>query len=175
MYLGSPSVRPVLRMCVIGVAGVTALAGCGGGGVEPAAVRASALVHGHPGYFDGQQLEQRLSNAFRSGLYRLAVMTQPGEEAADGGQQLPTGKISAVRCDPQARAPVARHDWPWRCEVRWQTVDGQARRTRYAIQLTPNSCYAAEAQPHYIPILDSTTGAASEHPLNTFGRGLGTC
>jgi len=154
-----------------------ALSACGGGGSpdKSVQVRPSALVHGHAGYVDRAQLERHLSNAFRGGLYRLAVMTQPGEGAADAGQQLPTGKVSAVRCDPQTSSPSGGHGWPWRCDVDWRTVDDAARYTRYAVELTPDSCFDAEAQPHLKPILDSTTGAASEHPLNTFGRQLGKC
>jgi len=135
------------------VLALAAIAGCGS--AEPIATRPSAAVRGPAGYFDETRLEQRMNNAFRAGLYRLAVMSQTGEGAIDLGQQLPTGKVSAVGCAPDAPAPARRQDWLWKCDVRWQTVAGRARRTRYGVEVT--------------------TGAPSEHPLNTFGRPLGTC
>jgi hypothetical protein len=155
------------------VLAVGTIAGCGSD--DPVAARPSAAVRGPAGYFDAARLEQRMSNAFRAGLYRLAVMSQSGEGAIDLGQQLPTGKVSTVRCTPDGPAPAKRQDWPWRCDVRWQTVAGQARETRYGVQVTPHSCFDAAARPLYKAVLDATTGAPSEHPLNTFGRNLGKC
>src|SRR5262249_41672531 len=128
------------------------LAACGDSHTAGVDVRPSALVRGQRGYYDAEQLERRLSNAFRAGLYRLAVITQPGEEAADVGQQLPTGKVSGVRCDAQKPAPSAGGAWAWRCEVRWRTVAGAERRTTYAVRLTPDSCFDAEAEPHLAPV-----------------------
>lgn len=152
---------------------MASIAGCGS--KEIATTRPSVAVKGPAGYYHKSRLEQRMSNAFRSGLYRLAVMSQPGEAAVDLGQQLPTGKLGSMDCEPAGAAPANRRDWPWRCDVRWRTVEGKARRTRYDVVLTASSCYAAEAKPHYDAILDSTINATSEHPLNTFGRQLGKC
>lgn len=162
-----PSSLAVVAACL------AALAGCGS--TAPSAPAPSTLVRGPAGYFTEGRLEQKLGNAFRSGLYRLAVMSQPGEGAIDLGQQLPTGKVAAVTCAPDAAAPARGRDWPWRCAVRWRTVAGRSRVTRYGVELTPRSCFSAEARPQYDAVLDATTGAPSEHPLNTFGRTLGSC
>lgn len=163
--------RPLATVAAALALGV--IAGCGS--ADPVAPRPSAAVHGPAGYFDKTRLEQRMSNAFRAGLYRLAVMSQTGEAAIDLGQPLPTGKVSTVRCSPDIPAPAKQEDWPWRCAVRWRTVAGQARETRYGVRVTPHSCFDAAAQPLYESVLDATTGAPSEHPLNSFGRNLGTC
>lgn len=163
--------RPPLLLAAVVAAG--ALAGCGSTAPDP--TPPGALVRGPAGYYSEAKLERSLSNAFRSGLYRLAVMSQPGEGAIDLGQQLPTGKLTAVSCAPKASAPARGRDWPWSCDVRWRTVSGAPATTRYGVVLTPHSCFSADALPHYDSLLDATTGAPAEHPLNTFGRGLGTC
>jgi hypothetical protein len=165
--------KPVVAAAAVAVA-IAALAGCGSDGPSSPAAP-SALVRGPAGYFTAGKLEQRLSNAFRAGLYRLAVMSQPGEGAIDLGQQLPTGKVSAVSCTPAGAAPAGGQDWPWHCDVRWRTVAGTPRLTRYGVQLTAKSCFDAAARPRYDAVLDATTGAPAEHPLNTFGRSLGSC
>ncbi len=103
------------------------------------------------------QAERALGNAFRRGLYRLAVMTQPGEDPTDLGQPLPTGLLDTVAC---AGAP------PRRCTVRWQAVDGRARRTGYRIRLTKKGCLYANAEPALPQIQDVLTKAPAEDPRN---------
>ena len=165
--------RPSLAVVVV-AALLTVLAGCGGGAERP--VKASLTPSGSArGFLDGHTLEVHLGNQFRDGLYRLAVMSQRGERAPDVGQQLPTGKLSQVRCAPSSARPAAGKPWPWRCFVRWRAVGGHRRETRYAVRLLPRACFDAAADPAYAPIFDATINADSEHPLNALGRAVGRC
>ena len=57
------------------------------------------------GYLAAADLERQLGNAFRKGLYRLAVMSQRTEDAMDLGQRLPTGLLRDVSCDSAGPRP----------------------------------------------------------------------
>jgi hypothetical protein len=108
-----------------------------------------------------------LGNGFRAGLDRLAVMSQPPDDASDLGQSLPTGLLDRVSCAAAAPRPAGRAPWPWRCTVRWETARGRARRTGYAVRVTAAGCYSAGADPALPPHRDPTIQTYSEHPLNT--------
>ncbi|MEA2295076.1 MAG: hypothetical protein QOE86_2715 [Solirubrobacteraceae bacterium] len=144
------------RILLILAAAAGLMTGCGGGDR-----RASPAAMPHAGALDAREAERVLADSFRSGLSRLAVITQPGEDAADLGRQLPTGLVDRTRCD--AGGSAARTA---RCTVRWVTVDGHARRTRYRVQLTSRGCLYAHAGPALRQVYDATTHAPSEHPLD---------
>ena len=118
------------------------------------------------GYLAATDLERQLGNAFREGLYRLAVMSQKTEDAMDLGQRLPTGVVQTVHCARAAARPGAGGVWPWSCEVRWKSVEGGALRTRYDVRLTRGECFAAGAAPRRQPHYDATIRTYSEDPLN---------
>lgn len=144
------------------------LSACGGGqDVRPAAAPAGA-------YVDDPTLEQGIGNTFRQRLYRLAVMTQTGDDAADVGQPLPTGLVDDARCRPQT-AGSERRMRPWRCVVRWETVEGHRRTTRYVVQTTPGGCYYAQASPPLPQVLDATVHAPAEHPLGNLTGAVRGC
>jgi hypothetical protein len=127
------------------------LAGCGGDSTpEPAPdpEPSGSLPRG--------ELERQLGNAFDAALYRLAVMSQPGDDATDLGQDLPTGIVTAGRCEPEREA----------CEVGWQTASGERRTTRYSVKLLAGACFAAAARPALADHRDPTIGGYSENPLN---------
>ena len=130
------------------------LGGCGGDS-EPQPT-ASAAATDAVDRLAGAELERQLGNAFDAALYRLAVMSQPGEDATDLGQDLPTGIVTAVRCAPNDSA----------CEVSWRTVSDERRTTRYSVRLLPGACFAAAARPALADHPDPTTGGYSENPLN---------
>jgi hypothetical protein len=138
--------------------GPVALAACGDG-QRPGSGPASGIARVRAHYISGTDLTRELSNDFRHGLYRLAVMSQPGDDAPDLGQPLPTGTLDRVRCSPRAGRE-------WRCTVRWRTVEHRARTMRYRIRLRPNACFEASAEPALHPRYDSTINSYSEHPLN---------
>lgn len=140
--------------------GVLAVAACGGGHPRPS-VAPARPAH----YLSSLELRRDLGNAFRAGLERLAVMSQPPDDASDLGQPLPTGLLDRVTCAAGAR--VATY-WSWRCTVRWETAGGSARRTGYAVRLLPTGCFAAGADPALAPHRDPTIQTYTEHPLNTF-------
>jgi hypothetical protein len=118
------------------------------------------------GYLAATDLERQLGNAFRQGLYRLAVMSQKTEDAMDLGQRLPTGVVQTVHCASAAARPGAGGVWPWSCEVGWKSVEGRALRTRYDVRLTRDECFAAGAAPRRQPHYDATIRTYSEDPLN---------
>lgn len=149
------------------------LTACGDGTDDTRAPAAASPGTGAAGYLARSALQVRLGNAFRSGLYRLAVMSQAEDKAIDLGQPLPTGKLGSVDCAP-AGGPVTTAR-AWGCTVAWKTVTGASRHTRYRVRLTDRACYDAAAAPQFPALLDATIGAMAEHPLNTFGRSLGTC
>ncbi|MGI8622071.1 MAG: hypothetical protein ACR2NB_00980 [Solirubrobacteraceae bacterium] len=124
------------------------LAGCGGDR-RPSGPHVGGPAHA----LSPSQAERTLANAFRRGLYRLAIMTQPGEDPADLGQSLPTGLVDSVACATG------------RCTVRWQTVAGRPHRTGYAVQLTRRGCLYANARPALPQIHDVLTKAPAQHPL----------
>jgi hypothetical protein len=138
---------------------LVAIAGCGGG--DKPAPRPSA-----PRYLGADDLRRDLANGFRAGLYKLAVMSQPPDAAADLGQSLPTGLVDTVACRPGAARPAGATAWPWRCSVRWETAAGRPRSTRYTVRLLPTGCFAAGADPRMPAHRDTTIASFSEHPLN---------
>lgn len=151
------------------------LAGCGSSSPSPTQAKRGRLAPPAPGNaLSAGQLRVQLANGFRVGLYRVAVMSQAGDEAADLGQQLPTASVRNVACRP-ARAGGAAAREPWRCQVRWETVEGARRATSYAIRLTPNGCFRATAQPALTNIYDSTIRAYADHPLNEFTSSRSGC
>jgi hypothetical protein len=165
--------RAVVLACLALAAGI--LGACGDGGSAAPQTAAAIRVEGPHGYLDRAALQRRLSNAFRAGLYRLAVMTQAGDAAADSGQVLPTGTVRAVRCGAAADRPAPPAAWRWGCDVRWRGVTGPAHRTAYQVELSSRSCFDAVATPAFAAIADATINAPAEHPLNAFGRALGSC
>jgi hypothetical protein len=113
------------------------------------------------------ELDTQLGNGFRQGLYRLAVMSQPGDDASDLGQQLPTGTMREVSCDADGPRPASGASWKWTCGVRWENVDGKRESTRYAVDMNARGCFFASAQPQLPSHYDSTIRSYSEHPLNS--------
>jgi hypothetical protein len=141
------------------------VSGCGGEG--RAVSRTSPRPAG--GYIADSDLERQLGNAFRKGLYRLAVMRQRSDEARDLGQPVPTGLLRGVRCAPNAPRPGGAAVWRWNCEVRWKSVERRAQRTQYVVRLRPGECFAAGATPTRKPRYDATIRSFSEDPLNVLG------
>jgi hypothetical protein len=146
-------------------------AGCGGQGHTASKDTPRAVG----GYLAGSDLERQLGNAFRKGLYRLAVMSQRTEDAMDLGQALPTGLVRDVRCEAAAPRPSGGGPWAWSCGVSWHSVEGRAERTRYTVRLAPGECFGAGATPHRAPRYDATIRTYSEDPLNAFGSARPGC
>jgi hypothetical protein len=145
---------------------VPVVSGCGGEGraaSEPTTPRPAG------GYLAASDLERQLGNAFRKGLYRLAVMTQRSDEAGDLGQPLPTGLLRGVRCASNVPHPSGGRAWAWTCSVAWRTVEGRPEQTRYVVRLQPGKCYAAGATPERKPRYDATIRSYSVDPLNALG------
>jgi hypothetical protein len=141
------------------------IAGCGG--EDHASSQTVARPKG--GYIAAPELARQLGNAFRHGLYRLAVMSQRSDEAKDLGQPLPTGLVDGVSCASRAPKPGGRRVWMWSCSVRWKSVNGQRELTRYAVRLRPGECFAAGATPARANRYDATIRTYSEDPLNALG------
>jgi hypothetical protein len=150
---------------------VPCIAGCGGQG------HAVAKDPPRPagGYLAGSDLERQLGNAFRKGLYRLAVMSQRSEDAMDLGQPLPTGLLRSVRCDSTTPRPSGDGAWTWGCMVSWRSVEGRGQRTRYAVLLQRGECFGAGATPHRAVRYDATIRTYSEDPLNALGSARPGC
>ena len=137
-------------------------AGCGGGGGQSKSSSERPTATGP--YLTSAELERQLSAGFRDGLYRLAVMSQQSDDATDLGQDLPTGLVERVSCEPSgAKAAKA---WPWSCEVRWRDVERHGQSTRYTVRLMPGGCFGAGATPRRPQVYDATTRAYGEDPLN---------
>jgi len=142
------------------------VSGCGGGdhaSSEKGATRPTG------GYLGASGLERQLGNAFRKGLYRLAVMQQRSEDAMDLGQPLPTGLVDRVSCDSAGPRPSGGKAWAWSCSIRWRTVQHRAQQTRYTVRLDPGECFTAGASPPRKPQYDVTIRTYSEDPLNVLG------
>ena len=144
------------------------MSGCGGAG-HASDSSSSAAPRPSGGYLAAADLERQLGNAFRRGLYRLAVMSQRTEDAMDLGQRLPTGLLREVSCDSAAPRPGGGGPWAWTCAVSWRSVEGRAQRTRYAVLLRPGQCFAAGATPHRGARYDSTIRTYSADPLDALG------
>jgi hypothetical protein len=142
------------------------LAGCGG---EGHASSEKLTQHPKGGYLSAADLERQLGNAFRKGLYRLAVMTQRSEDAKDLGQPLPTGLVDRVSCSSGAPQPSGARAWAWSCGVTWKSVEGHREQTKYAVRLSPGECFAAGATPARTKLYDATIRTYSEDPLNVLG------
>ena len=149
-----------------------ALAGCGGG---RHATDAPSVARPQGGYLVASDLERQLGNAFRHGLYRLAVMGQRSDEAKDLGQPLPTGLLDRVRCTSTTARPTGGGPWSWRCDVAWKTVKGSRESTRYDVRLWPGACFAAGATPRRGPRYDATIRTYSEDPLNVLASADRAC
>ncbi len=153
-----------MRRVVAGVA-LFALAGCGGGHGRPPQHPAGSAA---TGFLAPAELRRDLGNAFRAGLDRLALMSQPPDEATTLATDLPKGLLDRVTCTAARPRPAAGQPWPWQCRVRWQSAGGRERTTSYAVQLLPTRCFAATAEPAFPAHRDTTIATYSEHPLNTF-------
>jgi hypothetical protein len=126
-----------------------------------AARRAAVLAPPAPGrYLTRAELATQLGNVFHKQLYRVAVMSQPGDDAADLGQSLPTGRLRALTC---TEAGERRR---WSCDVSWETVDAARKTTAYRVRMNARGCFHASATPALAQRYDSTIRSYSEHPLN---------
>jgi len=142
------------------------LSACGGDGASSDATAATPPPRAAH-YLAPADLRRELANGFAAGLDRLAVMSQPADDAADLGQDVPTGTVGEVRCADAAPKPATTAEaWRWACSVGWQTVAGAPRTTRYDVRLFPTGCFAAGATPRYPAHIDTTIKTRSEHPLN---------
>jgi hypothetical protein len=151
------------RFSIVAAAAALLIAGCGGDHHGPP-VTGPGAVATRP--VSGSDLEREIANGFRQGLYRLAVMSQPPDDATDLGQSLPTGLLHSVACSAGGPQPQAGSARPWRCAVRWRSAGGSARTTRYAVRVLPSGCFAAAADPALPPRRDATIESFAEHPLN---------
>lgn len=138
--------------------------GCGGESSAPASTTPPASPGG---YLSATDLQRQVGNAFRKGLYRVAVMSQRDEDAKDLGQPLPTGVVRSVRCAPGSGTPGAGGAWTWSCQVAWRGVAGGAQETRYRVTLRTGLCFAAGATPTRGPRYDATVRTYAQDPLNT--------
>jgi hypothetical protein len=156
-----------LARFAITAAAALLVGGCGGDHAPPPATGGAPATTAAPRPVAGSDLEREVADDFRQGLYRLAVMSQPPEGATDLGQSLPTGLVHSVDCSAGGPPPGGRAARPWRCEVRWRSVSGGARTTRYAVRVFPTGCFAAAADPALPPHHDATIASFAEHPLNS--------
>jgi hypothetical protein len=141
---------------------VLAAGGCSGGeDSSVAAHRAVGSAPPAPGrYLTRAELDTQLGNVFHRALYQVAVMSQPGDDAADLGQSLPTGQLRAVACAQGGER--AR----WSCRVSWETVDAARETTAYRVNMNARGCFYASATPALPQRYDATIRSYSEHPLN---------
>ena len=149
------SVGPLALVLIVLAAG-----GCSGGEDSTAAGPSTAVqAPPAPGrYLTRAELATQLGNVFHRGLYQVAVMSQPGDDASDLGQSLPTGTLRDVSCDGAQRR--------WSCRVSWESVDARRQTTVYDVQMSPRGCFAAAATPALAQRYDATIRSYSEHPLN---------
>jgi hypothetical protein len=138
-------------------------AGCTGDEDSTAATPSTPPAAPAPGrLLTRAELANQLGNLFDRGLYRVAVMSQPGDDAPDLGQSLPTGTVRDVAC----RQAAAGNGRRWSCVVRWESVDGRRYSTSYRITMSARGCFLASASPPLAQRYDATIGSYSEHPLN---------
>lgn len=165
--------RPVALLAAAALA--LAAAGCGddASARKTSDVRRTIDANGPARFLGAADLQRQLGNRFRAGLYRLAVLTQTTEDAADLGQSLPTGVVDATTCRPTG--PGSATVRPWSCTVRWTTVDEQPRVTRYRVGVTRPGCFLATAHPHLRAVHDATIHAETEHPLGFLASTVKGC
>lgn len=145
------SLTPLLATALL------AAGGCGGGSeaseesvvAQPASTTAREDL-------SPATLSRELGNSFSQGLYRLAVMSQRGDEATDLGQDLPTGIVVSVRCSGGDR-----------CEVHWRPRDAPPTTTAYDVDYPLPGCFEALADPPLPQRHDATIDTFSENPLNS--------
>ena len=131
----------------------------------------SAAPRPSGGYLAAPDLERQLGNAFRKGLYRLAVMSQRTEDAMDLGQRLPTGLLRDVSCDVgrgRGRAAAARGRGRARSPGAASRGARSARRTRCSLRARRSASRRAPrrtASARY----DSTIRTYSADPLDALG------
>ena len=106
------------------------------------------------------ELQRELANAFQGGLDALAVMSQPRDDAAQLGQDIPAGTITGVRCAE-----------PEHCSVKWESVGGKRRTVGYRVRGFEGACFTASAEPSLADPYDATTGSRSANPLNALVAG----
>jgi hypothetical protein len=149
-----------------------AAAGCGGDNATTLTATSASFqrapIKPTGAYMTTGALTLGVANSFRSGLDRLAVLTQKGDDAVDLGQSLPTGVLDRVRCAPTGARPV-NGSWAWACTVRWRSAVHRPQTTRYRISVAPAGCFNAYATPPRDARFDPTIRAYSEDPLNRFG------
>jgi hypothetical protein len=135
-------------------------AACGGGDAD---AQPPNNVPADPGTIPRAEVQRQVGTAFAEGLERLAVMNQPRDDAADLGQDLPSGLLRGVVC-PSATS----------CTVRWRTVDGEPRTTAYRIRAFQGACLTAAAEPPLPDTWDASIKTTAENPLNSLiGTGEG--
>jgi hypothetical protein len=157
--------RGQLAAAALAVLAVAA-GGCSDDGDSTAATPTASRAAPAPGRFLTRvELANQLGNLFHRRLYRVAVMSQPGDDAPDLGQSLPTGTVRAVGCRPAAARPSGG-SWDWSCSVRFETVDGRRDTTRYRVRQNSRGCLFASASPALAQRYDATIRSFSEHPLN---------
>ena len=139
---------------------VLATGGCFGGEDSTAGGPSTAAqAPPAPGrYLTRAELANQLGNVFHRGLYQVAVMSQPGDDASDLGQSLPTGTLRDISCEGAQRR--------WSCRVSWETVDARRETTVYRVAMNPRGCFFAAATPALPQRFDATIRSYSEHPLN---------
>jgi hypothetical protein len=164
--------KPLRRLTAIALLlAAPVVSGCGGGDHAPS----EKLARPKGGYLVASDLERQVGNAFRKGLYRLAVMSQRSDEAKDLGQPLPTGLLDRVSCSSSAPRPTDGRVWLWTCGVTWKSVEGRREQTRYEVRLSPGLCFAAGATPARAKRYDATIRTYSEDPLNVLASVRSGC
>jgi hypothetical protein len=144
-----------------------AATGCSDDGDSTAATPGASSAAPAPGrYLSRVELANQVGNLFHRRLYRVAVMAQPGDDAADLGQSLPTGTLRTVGCRPAGARPAGDEGWAWSCTVRWETAAGRRDSTAYRVNMNGRGCFYASASPSLGQRYDATIRAYSEHPLN---------
>ena len=138
-------------------------AGCTGDGDSTAATPSASSAAPAPGRpLSRTELANQVGNLFDRGLYHVAVMSQPGDDAPDLGQALPTGTVRDVSC----RQTATGNGKSWSCVVRWESVDARRDSTSYRVSMNARGCFLASASPPLAQRYDATIGSYSEHPLN---------
>jgi len=96
----------------------------------------------------------------------MAVMDQPTDDAADLGQDLPTGRVLGVACTAGGAASASPGGTVSTCIVRWKHAGDGADRTLLRIRQDHRGCWDAAPQPRLPTRYDATERNYAEHPLN---------